>query len=113
MYAYKFEDLPIVHRLGDIIRVHRAKTRLYNQKRQFSVNMFYSSSWALYSTDKSTPLGQASSEGPYAFSGKRSTHERQDTAIQQNLKKWARETHFAKNNVIEGDRTVDLSKAKN
>ena len=113
MYAYKFEDLPIVHRLGDIIRVHRAKTRLYNQKRQFSVNMFYSSSWALYSTDKTTPLGQPSSEGPYAFSGKRSTHERQDTAIQQNLKKWARDTHFAKNNVIEGDRTVDLSKASN
>lgn len=73
--------------------------------------MFHSSSWALYSTDKTTPLGQASSEGPYAFSGKRSTHERQDTAIQMNLKKWAREVHFAKNNVIEGDRTVDLSKA--
>jgi len=76
--------------------------------------MFYQSSYALFSTDKTSPLGQSmSGDAPYAFSGKRSTHERQDTAIQQNLKKWARDTHFAKNNVIEGDRTVDLSKASN
>jgi len=29
MYAYKFEDLPIVQRLGDVIRVHRATIRKY------------------------------------------------------------------------------------
>jgi len=110
MYANKFEDLPIVHRLGDVIRVHRAKTRMFNGKRQFVVNMFYSSSWALYSTDRQTPLGTASTEGPYAFSGKRSTHERQDTAIQSNLKKWA-SNHFAKNNGVVGNHQVDLSKA--
>jgi hypothetical protein len=89
LFANKFEDLPIVHRLGDLIRVHRANMRLYNNKRQFNVNMFFKSSWALYSTDKNTPLGQSSGDGPYAFSGKRSTHERQDSAIQTTLKKWA------------------------
>lgn len=29
-YATKFEDLPIIQRVGDIIRVHRATLRLYN-----------------------------------------------------------------------------------
>jgi len=111
MYAYKFEDLPIVHRLGDIIRIHRAGLKMYNNHRQFNVNMYHSSSWALYSTDKLTPLGQSvSSEGPYAFSGKRSTHERQDGAIQKNLKQWASTQYFAKNNVIEGGRNVALDK---
>ena len=30
LYAKRFEDLPIVQRVGDIIRVHRAILRLYN-----------------------------------------------------------------------------------
>jgi hypothetical protein len=116
MYAYKFEDLPIVQRLGDIIRVHRATIRKYQSKngsghiRQFSANMYYSSSWALYSSDKTIPTGQAATEGPYAFSGKRSTHEKQDTAIQSTLKKWA-QNHFAKINVEGGDRTRALNVA--
>ena len=29
MYADRFEDLPIVLRLGDIIRFHRATLRMY------------------------------------------------------------------------------------
>ena len=29
MYAYKFEDLPICHRVGDVIRVNRANLRMY------------------------------------------------------------------------------------
>jgi len=57
IYAKRFEDLPIVHRLGDIIRVHRANLRMYKGTRQFNVNVYYKSSWALYSTDKLTPLG--------------------------------------------------------
>ena len=34
MYAYKFEDLPMVQRLGDVIRVHRATIRKYQSKNQ-------------------------------------------------------------------------------
>ena len=30
LYAKRFEDLPIVSRIGDVIRVHRATLRLYN-----------------------------------------------------------------------------------
>jgi hypothetical protein len=90
IYARRFEDLPIVHRLGDIIRVHRANLRPYNGVRQFNVNVYYKSSWALYSTDRTSPLGLAQSgDQPYAFSGKKATQERQDSAILQTLKKWA------------------------
>lgn len=30
LYAKRFEDLPIVTRIGDILRVHRCTLRLYN-----------------------------------------------------------------------------------
>jgi hypothetical protein len=97
IYANKFEDLPIVHRLGDIIRVHRANMRIYQNKRQFNVNMFYQSSYALFSTDKTSPLGATmSGDAPYAFSGKKSTIERQDVAILAALRKWANKL-FAEN----------------
>ena len=112
LYANKFEDLPIVHRLGDVIRVHRANVKKDNRDgvhRQFTANIYYSSSWALYSADKTTPLGQNATEGPYAFSGKRSTHEKQDSAIQQTLKKWAHNSYFNKHNVGEGGRTAALN----
>jgi len=72
--------------------------------------MYHSASWALYSSDKTTPTGQIATEGPYAFSGKRSTHEKQDTAIQSTLKKWA-QNHFAKSNIEGGDRTRALNLA--
>jgi stress-induced morphogen len=29
IFAKKFEDLPIAHRVGDIIRIHRATLRIY------------------------------------------------------------------------------------
>jgi hypothetical protein len=29
IYAKRFEDLPIVHRIGDILRVHRAQVRVW------------------------------------------------------------------------------------
>lgn len=88
LYASRFEDLPIIHRIGDIIRIHRANLRMYHNERQFNVNVYYKSSWALYSTDKQTPLGGTAS-GPYAFSGQRATEEKQDAVIFSTLQKWA------------------------
>jgi hypothetical protein len=92
IYASKLEDLPFVHRLGDVIRVHRADMKWWNDKRQFNVNMLYKGSWALYSTDKQSPLGQVTSDAPYAFSGHRVTQERQDASILSTLKNWANMT---------------------
>ena len=71
--------------------------------------MHYSSSWALYSTDRTSPHG-SSADGPYAFSGKRSTHEKQDSSIQTSLRKWA-SAFFASNNVITDAQTTPLAKA--
>lgn len=110
IYANRFEDLPIVHRIGDIIRIHRANLRIHEGKRQFNVNMYYKSSWALYSSDKQTPLGQTVGDSPYAFSGKKSTQERQDSAITSTLKKWANQ-YFASSNVISDAQTTELKKA--
>jgi hypothetical protein len=86
LYANKFEDLPIVQRLGDVIRIHRAKIRKwdkYNGKqniRQFVANMQQTSSWSLFTCDKTTPLGDVPtySHQPYSHSGKNCTNEKQD-----------------------------------
>jgi hypothetical protein len=39
IYASRFEDLPIVSKVGDIIRLHRANVRIHDGKRQFNVNI--------------------------------------------------------------------------
>jgi hypothetical protein len=84
--------------------------RIYQNKRQFNVNMFYKSSWSLYSTDKTSPLGQSiTADAPYAFSGKRSTLEKQDVAIQSTLRKWAN-TLFSSSDAG-GANSTDLKKA--
>jgi len=110
IYANKFEDLPIVHRIGDIIRVHRANMRIYQNKRQFNVNIYYQSSYALFSTDKQTPLGQPiANDTPYAFSGKKATIEKQDYLVLDKLRKWTNELFKA--HPIGGERATELKKA--
>jgi hypothetical protein len=95
LYAKRFEDLPIIHRLGDIIRVHRATLRLYNHQRQFNANIFYNSSWALFSTDKRSALQEIGGQDPvndltpFAYSGKHYTFEKNEGALVQNIRKWA------------------------
>ena len=49
MFAKRFEDLPISQRIGDIIRVHRANVGTYKGHKQFTANIFFNSSWALFS----------------------------------------------------------------
>jgi hypothetical protein len=72
--------------------------------------MYYKSSWALYSTDKLSPLGQSVGDNPYAFSGKKSTQEKQDSAITSTLKKYATQ-YFASSQVISDAMTTELKKA--
>jgi hypothetical protein len=72
--------------------------------------MFYQSSYALFSTDKTTPLNQTTApDAPYAFSGKRATIERQDAAILSTLRKWANNLFQSTN--VGGDRVCELKKA--
>jgi hypothetical protein len=83
---------------------------LYNGGRVFNVNVCYKSSWALYSSDKLSPLGLSIGDAPYAFSGKKATQEKQDIAIQGTLKKWAN-TFFSQHNVVPEAKQVSLKAA--
>jgi hypothetical protein len=87
LYAKRFEDLPIIQRFGDIIRVHRATLRIYKNHRQFNANIFYNSSWALFSIKKEEELT------PFAHSGKRFTFIKNDADHVKNIKNWAYQ-HF-------------------
>lgn len=47
-FAKRMEDLPVVRKIGDIIRVHRAIVKDYKGIKQFNVNITYNSSWCLF-----------------------------------------------------------------
>jgi Telomeric single stranded DNA binding POT1/CDC13 len=117
LYAKRFEDLPIIHRIGDIIRVHRANLRLYNGQRQFNANVFYNSSWALFSTDKKSVLEEIGGQDggseltPFSYSGAHYTFEKSEAPLLQNIRKWAQQ-YFAQYNVISSDMFVALNKAQ-
>ncbi len=113
LYAKRFEDLPIVHRIGDIIRVHRAVLRLYNHQRQFNASVFFNSSWALFSTDKKGvgEFEEADKENaPFAHSGKHCTQSKADKDKLGMMRKWAA-NYFSNYNVINNDMFAPLNKA--
>ena len=112
MYAKRFEDLPIVLRIGDIIRIHRASLRVYNNRRQFNLSMHWFSSWALFSTDKTSVTGTTAGDfQPVSHSGNRPTIEKNDMTNLTNLRKWAN-SQFSSNDVVTKDMYVALNKAK-
>jgi hypothetical protein len=103
LYAKRFEDLPIVTRLGDIIRVHRATLRLYNGTRQFNANIFYNSSWALFS-------GDSNENSATHFSGKHYSFEKSEASTLANTRKWASQ-YFSQYNVLSDNMYTTLAKA--
>lgn len=109
-FAKSFEDLPIIQRVGDIVRVHRAQFQHFNDVKQLNVNMYYRSSWCLFiGNDGEAPLepkveNEDGTENyfsytPYNFSGKSFTQEAHESKILKDLKKWSKE-YFTKNNVV-------------
>jgi hypothetical protein len=111
IYAKRFENLPIVHRLGDIIRVHRASLRMYKAHRQFNVSTHYNGSWCLFSTDSKDALGQVTGNAPAAFSGNRSTIEKHGQSILTNLKRWASH-HFSSFDGVAQERVIPLKQVR-
>ncbi len=49
IFANKFEDCPIVQRIGDIIRVHRATVSQYQGTKMLTARVYFNSSWVLFS----------------------------------------------------------------
>ena len=111
IYAKRFENLPIVHRLGDVIRLHRASLRMYRAHRQFNISTHYNGSWALFSTESKNALGQATGDAPFAFSGNRSTFEKHEQSVLSNLRKWA-QSHFGSQDGVSSERLRALNKVK-
>jgi hypothetical protein len=112
IYSKRFEDLPIVLRLGDVIRLHRATLRMYNGQRQFNVSVQWSGSWALFSTDKSTVLGAAAGDyAPTNWSGKKFSFEAHEKATLSNIRKWAG-SYFSSTDGVTKDMYKALSTAK-
>lgn len=84
MFANSFKDLPISQNIGDVIRVHRATPGIYKGQRQFTANIFFNSSWALF-----TPSFSKDTEfAPSQFFGKTLSFDQSETKILRNLRKW-------------------------
>ena len=47
-YANRFEDLPTVRKIGDLIRIHRATCKPFKDLKQFNVNLTFNASWCLF-----------------------------------------------------------------
>lgn len=53
--ANELEQLPIIQRVGDILRVHRAQLHYFKDRKQIKVNMGFKSSWCLYTGSMKCP----------------------------------------------------------
>jgi len=107
IYANKFEDLPIISKVGDIIRLHRANLRIHDGKRQFNVSthQYYPySSWAIFSAEDNNT-------SPSSFCGKRASFEKHETALLSALRKWVA-SHFGSHDGVTADMHTSLSGAK-
>ena len=83
--------------------MHRSTLRLYNGGRQFNANIFYNSSWALFSSEGNDNTAAA-------FSGKHYSFEKSEASTLANIRKWSAQ-YFNQYNVISADMFVPLNKA--
>lgn len=91
LFAKNFFDLPSCQRIGDIIRVHRVQCGTYKGVRQFTANIFFNSSWAVFSGN--VPSEEKKKEGerdfyPLKFSGKSFTFELSERKTIKDLREW-------------------------
>lgn len=116
LQARRFEDLPIIQRCGDIVRIHRAEYNFKEDQRYFKLNMTYSSSWALFSADDIVAPEVIKEEDDdftyraYAFSGKQYTFEAQDQKILRSIRGWNKQ-YMSKNLVIQPEMYTPLNEA--
>ena len=74
--------------------------------------MHWNGSWALFSTEKQPIVGLSNGEyAPVSHSGNKPTLEKHDSALIQNLRKWA-VSYFTANDVLSKDMYISLKMAK-
>ena len=85
---------------------------MYNDHRQFNVSVQWTGAWALFSTDKTTALGAATSDfAPFLWSGKRFSMEKSETATLTTMRKWA-STYWSSHDGVTKDMYKALGTAK-
>jgi hypothetical protein len=47
-FSKTLEALPVIKKVGDIIRIHRANIGIYRNQKTFCINLDFGSSWALF-----------------------------------------------------------------
>ena len=116
IFARRREDLPVINRIGDVIRIHRANMKMYDGKKQFQVNVFYNSSWCLFSADLENPeevnskvkskdsddemvTSKKKQLMPYKYSGKSFSIDPDALEQLQDIREWSKK-YFADNDVI-------------
>ena len=116
MFAKRYNDLPISQRVGDIIRVHRAYVGTFKNVKQFTANIFFNSSWALFSplNAKQSAIQDGEEEKieaglkaktnereffPFLFYGKSFSFEKSETKTIKAFRDWISKS-FAKHHIL-------------
>ena len=124
IYASKTEDLPVVSRLGDVLRIHRANMKYIKGVKQFHVNVHDYSAWCLFSTiaensaithegikekseEEKLELDLRNKFKPYKFSGKHYSFDPQERPRLEELRKWTRQ-YFKEETVIKPEMYMSL-----
>lgn len=88
LFASKFEDLPISQKVGDIIRIHRATVGTYKSQKQFTANIFFNSSWALFPPMAIKNSPKDLEFRPQQFYGKQLSFDMKEMKILRSMRKW-------------------------
>ena len=86
--------MPVSQRVGDIIRVHRATVSTFKDRKQFTANVCFNSSWALFplhykGMNDPGNAYMADEFSPTIFFGKSVQVEREEHTIISSIRKWA------------------------
>jgi hypothetical protein len=119
--ARKFEQLPIMFRKGDILRIHRGEFAYFKDLKQIRVNMNYKSSWCLYLGDESSPALESKvdeedkdyclRENPYNLSGKSFSQPSDEVKTLRKLWRWIKGS-FSKFSFLDVDKLDSLESLK-
>jgi hypothetical protein len=83
-FAKRLEDLPVVRKIGDIVRVHRSVCKDYKGVKQFSVNLGYNSSWCLFHSSDILRDKSSGDQGDDQYSSSGSDEEMEAEGVDPN-----------------------------